>query len=220
MGIYYREQSRKGFKVKLAVTKEEVEKYLESWNPGIMTILGFSFFKCYGTDNEHVIWCLKYNVENSYKVLRCYDKYNDETNLCSYRIDILDIAYHSRKEGKLLCIYFDESLISEYDKDMMIETFYPMTLNDNVNPWNDMNVIVETTQELCGHEDQSKEVECSVKEIKSILLAKNFVYDIRGTLLLLKQVSSKCWFYCIGLVICSKVCQHCSIFRGLKLVLL
>ena len=28
------------------------------------------------------------------------------------------------------------------------------------------------------HEDQSKEVECYVEEIKNILLAKNFVYDI------------------------------------------
>ena len=44
-----------------------------------------------------------------------------------------------------------------------------------------MNVIVETTPELCGHEDQSKEVECNVEEIKNILLAKNFVYDIRET---------------------------------------
>ena len=36
--------------------------------------------------------------------------------------------------------------ISEYDKDMM----NPMTLNDNVNPWKDINVIVESIQELCG----------------------------------------------------------------------
>ena len=57
-------------------------------------------------------------------------------------------------------------------------TFYPMTLNDNVNQWNDMSVIVETNLELCGHEDQSKEVECYVEELKNILLAKNFVYDI------------------------------------------
>ena len=57
-------------------------------------------------------------------------------------------------------------------------TFYPLTLNDNVNPWNDMSVIVETNIELCGHEDQSKEVECYVEELKNILLAKNFVYDI------------------------------------------
>ena len=40
--------------------------------------------------------------------------------------------------------------ISEYDKDMMRGTFYPMTLNDNVNPWNDINVIVESILELCG----------------------------------------------------------------------
>ena len=45
-----------------------------------------------------------------------------------------------------------------------------------------MNVIVETTPELCGHEDQSKEVECYVEEIKNILLAKDFVYDIRKTI--------------------------------------
>ena len=86
--------------------------------------------------------------------MRCYDKNDGETNLRSCRDDILDIAYHSRKEGKLLCIDFDESLIGEYDKYMTRGTFYPMTLNDNVNPWNDMNVIVETTPELCGHEDQ------------------------------------------------------------------
>ena len=60
--------------------------------------------------------------------MRCYDKDDDETNLRSYRDDILDIAYFSRKEGKLLHIDFDESLISEYDKDMTRGTFYPMTL--------------------------------------------------------------------------------------------
>ena len=65
---------------------------------------------------------------------------------------------------------------------MMRGTFYPMTLNDIVNPWNDMSVIVETTPELCGHKDQSKEVECYVEEIKNILLAKNFVYYIRETI--------------------------------------
>ena len=31
-----------------------------------------------------------------------------------------------------------------------------MTLKGNVNPWNGINVIVETIPELCGHEDQSK----------------------------------------------------------------
>ena len=103
-----------------------------------------------------------------------------------YRDDILDIAYHSRKEGKLLCIDFDEILISEYDKDMTRGTFYPMTLNYNVNPWNDMSVIVETIPELCGHEDQSKEVECYVEEIKNILLAKNFVYDITESISITK----------------------------------
>ena len=40
--------------------------------------------------------------------------------------------------------------ISEYDKDMMRGTFYPMTLNDNVNPWIDINVIVESIPELRG----------------------------------------------------------------------
>ena len=114
--------------------------------------------------------------------MRYYDKEDDETNLRSYRNDILVIAYHSRKEGKLLRIDFDESLISEYDKDMTRKAFCPMTLNDNVDPWNDMNVTVETTPELCTHEDQSKEVESYVEEIKNILLAKNFVYDIRETI--------------------------------------
>ena len=32
MGIYYGEQSERGFKAKLKVTGEELEKYLESWN--------------------------------------------------------------------------------------------------------------------------------------------------------------------------------------------
>ena len=57
--------------------------------------------------------------------------------------------------------------------------FYPTTLNENVNPWNNINVIVETTQELCGHEDHSNKAECYVEEIKNILLAKNFLYNIR-----------------------------------------
>ena len=32
MGIYYGEQSGKGFKAKLVVTEEELEKHLESWD--------------------------------------------------------------------------------------------------------------------------------------------------------------------------------------------
>ena len=31
MGIYYGQQSGKGFKAKLKVSEEELEKYLESW---------------------------------------------------------------------------------------------------------------------------------------------------------------------------------------------
>ena len=61
-------------------------------------------------------------------------------------------------------------------------TFYPMTLKGNVNPWIDMNVIVETIPELCGHEDQSKQVEEYVKKIKNTLLSKDFVYDIQETI--------------------------------------
>ena len=95
---------------------------------------------------------------------------------------MLDIAYYSQKEGKLLCIDFDEGLISQYDKDMTSGTFYPMTLKHNVNEWNDINVIVETIPELCGHEDQSKEVEGYIEEIKNTLISKNFVYDIRETI--------------------------------------
>ena len=30
--------------------------------------------------------------------MRCYDKKNDESNLRSYKDDVLDIAYHSRIE--------------------------------------------------------------------------------------------------------------------------
>ena len=181
MGIYYGEQSGKGFKTKLKVSEEELEKYLETWDRD-EDLLGFSFFKCYDTENDHVIWCLKYDIENSHKIMRCYDKEDDETNLRSYRDDILDIAYFSRKEGKLLRIDFDESLISEYDKDMTKGTFYPMTLKSNVNPWIDMNVIVETIPELCGHEDQSKEVEGYIEKIKNTLLTKDFVYDIQETI--------------------------------------
>ena len=48
--------------------------------------------------------------------------------------------------------------ISEYDKDIMRGTFYPMTLNDNVNPWKDINVIVESFPELCGMRINRKKV--------------------------------------------------------------
>ena len=91
--------------------------------------------------------------------MRCYDKEDDKANLRSYRDDILDMAYYSRKEEKLLCIDFDESLISEYYKDITRGTFSPMALKVNLNPWNDMNYIAETIPEFCVHEDQSKEVE-------------------------------------------------------------
>ena len=117
MGIYYGEQSGKGFKVKFKVNEEELEKYMESWDDE-EDLLQVSIFKLYGSDNEYVIWCLKYDVKNSYKIMRCYDKEDDKANLRSYRDDVLDIAYYSRKEGKLLCINFDEGLISQHDKDM------------------------------------------------------------------------------------------------------
>ena len=180
MGIYYGEQSGKGFKTKLKVSEEELEKYLATWDRD-KDLLGCSFFKCNDTENEYVIWCLKYDIENSHKIMRCYDKNDDETNLRSYQDDILDIAYFSRKEGKLLRIDFDESLIGEYDKDTTRGTFYPMTLKGNVNPWIDMNVIVETIPELCGHEDQSKGVEEYIEKIRNTLLSKDFVYDIQET---------------------------------------
>ena len=61
-------------------------------------------------------------------------------------------------------------------------TFYPTTLKGNVNLWNDMNVIVETIPELCVHEDQSKEVEGSIEEIKNTRFTNNFVYDIQETI--------------------------------------
>ena len=112
---------------------------------------------------------MKHVVENSHKIIRCYGKRDDEANLCSYRDDILHIAYHSRKEGKLVRIDFAESSISEYDKDMMRGTFHPMNLNDNVNLWNDMNVIVETTPELCGHENQSKKWSVISKKSRTLL---------------------------------------------------
>ena len=70
MGIYYGEQSGKGFKAKLKVSEEELEKYLESWDDE-EDLLEVSIFKLYGSENEYVIWCLKYDVENSYKIMKC-----------------------------------------------------------------------------------------------------------------------------------------------------
>ena len=61
-------------------------------------------------------------------------------------------------------------------------TFYTMTLKGNVNPSNDMTVIVETIPELCGHEDQLKEVEGYIEKIKNTLLNQIFVYDIKETI--------------------------------------
>ena len=65
-------------------------------------------------------------------------------------------------------------------------TFYPMTLKHNVNEWSDINVIVETIPKLGGHEDQSKEADGYIEEIKNTLFSKNFVYDIRETILITK----------------------------------
>ena len=131
MGIYHGEQSGKGFKAKLKVSEEELEKYRESWDCD-KDLSGVSFFKCYGTEDQYVIWCLKHVIENTHKMMRCYDKDDGEAHLCSCQDDILDIAYNSRKEGKLLRIDLDEILISEYNKDMTRGTFYPMTLKGNV----------------------------------------------------------------------------------------
>ena len=44
--IYYREQSGKGFKARLAVTEKDLEKYLESWDPD-GDLLGFYFFQMF-----------------------------------------------------------------------------------------------------------------------------------------------------------------------------
>ena len=44
--IYYREQSGKGFKARLAVTEKDLEKYLESWDPD-GNLLGFYFFQMF-----------------------------------------------------------------------------------------------------------------------------------------------------------------------------
>ena len=61
-------------------------------------------------------------------------------------------------------------------------TFYPITLKGNVNPWNDMNVIVETIPELYGHEDQSKRGGGTYRENQEYSLAKDFVYDVQETI--------------------------------------
>ena len=42
MGIYYGEQSGKGFKAKLKVSEEELEKHLECWDRDEV-LLAFSF---------------------------------------------------------------------------------------------------------------------------------------------------------------------------------
>ena len=65
MGIYYGEQSGKVFKTMLKVSEEELEKYLQTWDHD-EELLGFCFFECYDTENEYVIWCLKYDIENSH----------------------------------------------------------------------------------------------------------------------------------------------------------
>ena len=103
MGMYYGEQSGKGFEAfkSLRVCEEELEKYLESWDRD-EDLLGFSFM----VQRMNVFWCLRYIVGNSRKIMRCYDKEDDETNLRSYRDDMLDIADYSLKEGKLLRIDF------------------------------------------------------------------------------------------------------------------
>ena len=46
-----------------------------------------------------------------------------------------------------------------------------MTLKGNLNPWNDMNDIVETIPEFCVHEDQAKEVERQYVRQSSSLFA-------------------------------------------------
>ena len=53
-GIYYREQSGKGFKARLAVTEKDLEKYLESWDPD-GDLFGFYFFKCF---HDVITWGL------------------------------------------------------------------------------------------------------------------------------------------------------------------
>ena len=65
---------------------------------------------------------------------------------------------------------------------MTSRAFYPMTLVGNVNPWDDMNVTVESTPDLFGHEYQSEEVKGYVEEIKNALVTRNFVYDIKQTI--------------------------------------
>ena len=65
---------------------------------------------------------------------------------------------------------------------MARETFYTMTLVGNVSPWDDMNVIVESTSDLCGHEHQLEEVKGYVEEIKNALVTRNFFYDIERTI--------------------------------------
>ena len=82
--MYYVEQSGKGFKAKLKVCEKELEKYLESWNPDEDLLGTF-----YGTENEYVIWCLRYVAGKSHKIMRCYDKEDDETNLRSYSTEMI-----------------------------------------------------------------------------------------------------------------------------------
>ena len=182
MGIYYEEQSGKGFKVKCRVSEEEIQEYLSTWTRD-EELIRVCIRKCYGSEDEYAIWCLKYDLEKSNKIVRFYThEEEDQFILSSYRDDILDIAFESRQEGKLISIDFDETLISERNNHSTKGTFYPMTLKSDINPWNNMHVVVETIPELCGDEEQSEEMEEYIEEIKNGLKSKDYIYDIKETI--------------------------------------
>ncbi len=182
MGIYYEEQSGKGFRAKCRVSEEEIRNYLTTWNQD-EEMIHVEIHKCYGTEDEYAIWCLKVNLENSNKIMRAHlDEEEEEMLLRSYADDILDIAFESRKEGKLISIAFDERLISERSDRMIEGTFYPMTLKSVVHPRDNLYVVAEPIPELCGDEEQAREMVEYIEEIKNSLRSKDFIFNIKETI--------------------------------------
>ena len=66
---------------------------------------------------------------------------------------------------------------------MIRGTFYPVTLKVNVNPWNDLNVIVETIPDyFVDMRINRKKWRDISRKSRILFLTKNFVYDIRETI--------------------------------------
>ena len=84
MGVYYEEQSGKGFKAKCRVSEEEIQEYLSTWMRD-EELICVCICKCYGSEDEYAIWCLKYGLEKSNKIVRFYaDEKENQLILSSY----------------------------------------------------------------------------------------------------------------------------------------